>query len=105
MRPLSILCCLCLLILAGCETEGMREQREAEQRYINSLTPEQFERYDARKMQVLGMFLGSGGFLSFHPSQVAPYQPAVVPSQPAPVRPMVNCVTSTGAAGTSTICY
>lgn len=97
MRPLSILCCLFLLILVGC---GMQERREAEQRYVDSLTPEQFERYNARKMQALGIFLGSGGFQSFQqPSYQAPLY------QPVPIRPPVNCMTSTTDSGAFTTCY
>lgn len=72
--------------------------RDTEQRYVNSLTPEQFERYDARKQQTLGMFLGSGGFQSLQP--LLTYQP---PISQVP-RPL-NCYSNTYGAQTSTTCY
>lgn len=90
-----ITCVSLMLFLSAC---GLQAQREAEQRYVDSLTPEQFERYDARKMQALGMFLGSGGFQSFRP---LPYAPP--PIQPVP-RPLY-CYGNTTGMQTMTTCY
>jgi hypothetical protein len=90
-----IACVSLMLFLSAC---GLQAQREAEQRYVNSLTPEQFERYDAGKQAAIGLFLGSGGFRSLQPLQG--YQPPVsqVPRQ-------LNCYSNTYVTQTQTTCY
>lgn len=92
-----ITCVSLMLFLSAC---GLQAQREAEQRYVDSLTPEQFERYDARKMQALGMFLGSGGFQS----RYAPPAPSLAyPIRPIP--PPVVCSTNLIGSQAYTTCY
>jgi hypothetical protein len=61
-------------LMTGCETQQMRQDRQAQQRYYQSLTSEQRERQDLAAMQALGMALSGGGPMRYAPV----YQPPVM---------------------------
>jgi hypothetical protein len=92
----TFMACLCLgLLLAGCVSQA---DQQARQRWYDSLTPEQQVRLEERRLQALGMFLGSGGFRSFQPQPLWQPPAAQVPRQ-------LNCYSNTFGTQTSTTCY
>ena len=73
------------------------KQRDAEQRYVDSMTREEYAHYRDQKAMAAAMFLGSGGF-RYTPIQ--PYQPPVsqVPRQ-------LNCHSTANGSQVYTTCY